>query len=89
MANYSFSTKTNKAASQSKSSSIPASTAEKEHKTAKTRWRKADARLRRCADLQQPKGLQNQVRFQISFNPKHAQDVVAYRSLCSLQQTNL
>lgn len=39
MAHYSLSTKTNKAATQSKSSSILASTEEKEHKITKIRWR--------------------------------------------------
>lgn len=58
MANYSFSTKTNKAASQSKNNSIPASTAEMECKTTKIKWEKADWRLKICMILQEPKGLQ-------------------------------
>lgn len=57
MANHSFSTKTNKAATQSKTSSIPASTAEKECKTIETRWKKADSRLKKCVVLREPNGL--------------------------------
>lgn len=58
MANYSFSTKTNKVASQSKNSSIPASTVEMECKTTKTKWEKTDWRLKKDTILQEPKGLQ-------------------------------
>lgn len=58
MANYSFSTKTNKAASQSKNSSIPASNVEMECKTTKTKWEEAEWRLKKGTILQEPKALQ-------------------------------
>lgn len=85
MVNYSFGTKTNKVASQSKNSSIPASTTEMERKTTKTKWEKTDGRLKKTDDFT---GAQRTPEIKSKLHLTQKTHKVSC-SLCSLRQTNL